>query len=122
MTTKPERNEINGAVICYDPLMKKFEILDCQGETHGYRRTIEDARALAATLPGEPYQEPEPPPINISPRAHALRATLGLDPYEPVADPNDGAASKIMSEARRRSGNGPSDRMPEVAPRPRERT
>jgi hypothetical protein len=82
----------------------------------------DEAIAFARGLPvpaGLPDLLPEPGSRSISPRAHALRASLGMDVYVPVAEPGDGAPAKTMSGARARSGAGPSARKPEARPRPR---
>jgi hypothetical protein len=56
-------------VVAFDPIIKKFVVLDCAGTEHGFRRCIEDARAFAVTLPGSPWVPPEPAPLSRSPRA-----------------------------------------------------
>jgi hypothetical protein len=66
---KPERHPITGGVVAYDPLVRKYVILDCTGAEHGYRRGHEDAMALAASLPGSPWEPAPPSPIHRSPRA-----------------------------------------------------
>jgi hypothetical protein len=82
---KPERNPTTGACVAWDSLVGKFAVVDCRGHEVAYKRSLEAARELAASLPGEPYQPPEPRPVNISPRADAtLRAQLGAPP---VAEP-----------------------------------
>jgi hypothetical protein len=65
----PFRHPITGGVVAYDPLIKKFVVINCEGEEAGYRRRHEDAMALAASLPGEPYVPPAPAPVHRSPRA-----------------------------------------------------
>jgi hypothetical protein len=71
MTFRAERLS-NGAVVAFDALARKYVVLDCTGQEHGFRRRVEDARAFAASLPGKPWVPPEPAPIHRSPRAMAL--------------------------------------------------
>jgi hypothetical protein len=75
-----ERNETTGAVIVWEPYpVSKFAVVDSGNRLCGHRRSLEAARELAASLPGESYQPPAPRSINISPRADpVLRARLGV--------------------------------------------
>jgi hypothetical protein len=81
----------------------------------------DEAVAFALSLPVPEGLEPilPPSPINLSRRAAARARELGLDVPQPVPEPSDGAPDRSMSEARRRSGAGPSDRKLGIASRPR---
>jgi hypothetical protein len=126
--TKIEASFPNGAVILRGVDARgrlRFEIH--YGEGGSPVRMLRDrteAIEFAKSLPVPEGLEPvvPPAPISVSPRAHARRAELGIDMYQPVPEPNDGAASRPMSPARSRSGSGPSDRVVGVAVRPREKT
>jgi hypothetical protein len=67
---KAERRPDNGACVSYDPIRLRFVVEDCHGHEHGAKRRLEDARALAATLPGTPWVPPEPRRVSVSHRAH----------------------------------------------------
>jgi hypothetical protein len=116
----------NGAAVLCERGLRglRYAIFDARGG--GPVRIMRDRAAaieFAMSLPVLDLPPVIPPaPINVSPRAVARRAELGLDLYQPVPEPNDGAAPKPMSPARARSGLGPLDRELKVASRPRERT
>jgi hypothetical protein len=100
----------------------KFDIFDAAaGDPVRMMYDRGAAIAFAKALPVPEGLEPiiPPSPLNISPRAHALRKQLDLDVYVPVPEPNDGGPDRSMSAARARSGAGPSERRPYVQPRPR---
>ena len=82
---KSERFE-NGAVIGYDPLLRKWAVFNGAGELFGWRYTLERAREYAETLPPGPPPEPPPRPIPRSPRA------LPLEPakFLPATSPRPG--------------------------------
>jgi hypothetical protein len=89
--TPPERNETTGAVVAWAPWpIAKYAVFDCRGHLCGYRMEVEDARALAASLPGEPWVPPEPSPIHVSPRAHPeIKARPGVKYEEPGPQPDE---------------------------------
>jgi hypothetical protein len=121
----------NGAAIMtrVDVRTTKFDVYRADGALIASKRDLDAAIALARTLPDakalglEPVIEPHR--LSWSPRASAqMRAAeLGVETYTPAPEPADGEEGKgAMSEARRRSGVGPSDRYPTVQPKPREPT
>jgi hypothetical protein len=114
----------SGAGLLYDEALKRWAVFLADGSLAGYRKDESTARAFAASLAPmtlDPIIEPHA--LSWSPRAKGRAAELGVDVATPVPEPVDGGADTSMSEARRRSGAGPSDRpVPMVAVRPREGT
>src|SRR5262249_9430781 len=82
---KAERFE-NGACVAFDPLIGKYVGVDCEGGDVGYKRNLDDARALARSLEGKPYVHPEPAPISVSPRAHPSVRDRGGERGGPAAE------------------------------------
>jgi hypothetical protein len=113
----------NGAGLAFDQALGKWCAFAADGSLAGYRRSEAAARALAASLP-VPEMEPIVPlhRLAVSPKARERGVGAGMDVYVEVPEPDDGAPSKAMSPARARSGAGPSDRHPELQPRPRKET
>jgi hypothetical protein len=62
----------NGATVFFDPLLRKYGVLDGGGVFHTYRYDLPRARAFAASLPAAPPPAPPPAPISRSPRAMPL--------------------------------------------------
>jgi hypothetical protein len=109
----------NGAVVTWTPWpVAKWAIFDGLGHLCGHRRSIEEARAFAATLPDRHWEPPVAAPINVSPRAHEeVRRRAQVPAYEsPGQQPDEGpwpakrpsvvlkyAAAKAMAGRGRRS-------------------
>jgi hypothetical protein len=77
----------NGATLLFEPWpLAKFSIFDCHGVHHGWRRDLDEARAFAAGLPGEPAVVEPPRQRPRSPRALPLPNEAKWLPSEPRAD------------------------------------
>jgi hypothetical protein len=82
---KAERHQTTGAMVAWDDLIKKFVVLDCHGDEHAFRRNLDEARAIAASLPGEPWAPPEPQ-VSISPRSLKAKAQASHQPMPSNTD------------------------------------
>jgi hypothetical protein len=67
----------SGAGICWIPMLRKFAVVDSKGHLHGYRNSLDEARALAEGLPAR-APKPEPAAIPRSPHALPLAPTTYL--------------------------------------------
>jgi hypothetical protein len=119
----------NGAAVLarMDVRTMKFDVYRCDGERIASKRDLAAAVVLAQSLPDAEALGLEPvlpmPSLSWSPRpsAQLRRVEVEGGAAAPVQDIEDGGPDRSMSEARRRSGVGPSGRNPTALLRPKQR-
>jgi hypothetical protein len=62
----------NGVIVWLDPPYSKWAVVGHDGVAYGMRRSLEEARALARSLPEPAPPPPVPPVLCRSPRAMPL--------------------------------------------------
>jgi hypothetical protein len=85
-TRAAQRLPHNGAVVCWDRNLRKWAVVDCQGNDVGYRHALNRAMEFARTLPGEPYVPEVSPPINRSPRGTFVDSHGGVPSGRPIEE------------------------------------